>query len=242
LAKNPNGTPNTTKNAFEEVPQRLDPDGKFYALCLSKEQIALRDAIWDPEIKIVFCNAPAGTGKSVVSVGTSIMMYRYGLYDGITYVVAPYAEASMGFLPGTVEQKVSAYLEPLKQAVLEANESPMHAIIQECPEDRRGAAFIDAIAHSYLRGHTFSRRIVIVDEAQNQTEFDLRKTLSRAKDDCKVIVVGHNRQTDLRNPANSGFVRCLKHFESKKDRRVAICELTHNYRGFVSRVSDEPWA
>lgn len=226
-------------------PERLCEDGIFNDLILSEEQMKFRDAIYDPEKKIVFCNSAAGTGKSVIAIGTAIIMYQYGLYDGITYIVAPYAEAKMGFLPGTVEEKISAYLEPLKQAVLESGESPMHTIIQEspvtqfkgdCPEP-----YINAISHNYLRGQTLSRNIVIIEEAQNQTEFDLRKSLSRVKDDCKVIVIGHTRQVDLDNPGCSGFERCIEHFRSKNDDRVAICTLTTNYRGFVSRVADEAW-
>lgn len=232
---------NTTKIDYGTPPDRLDPDGHFYSIMLSPEQIKLRDAIWNPDVKIVFCDAPAGTGKSVVSVGTAIMMYRYGLCQGVTYVVAPYAEASMGFLPGDITSKVRAYLEPLTQAVLEANESPMHSIIQECPDDRKDMAYINAIAHSYLRGHTFSEQVVILEESQNFTEADLRKTLTRAKDDCKIIVIGHSKQIDLKNANSSGFVRCMKHFARKNDPRVVVCNLTHNYRGFVSRIADESW-
>jgi phosphate starvation-inducible protein PhoH len=245
LARNSNGTPKAQKLErvdYGKPPSTLDPDGIFYDLRLNKEQIAFRDAIYDPDTRIVFCNSSAGTGKSVIAVGTAILMYHYRLYKGVTYIVAPYAEAKMGFLPGTVEEKVCAYLEPLRQAVLESNESPMHAIIQECPEDRKHGAFINAIAHSYLRGQTLSEQVVILEESQNYTEADLRKSLSRIKDDCKAIVIGHSEQIDLSNPSQSGFVRCLNHFASKGDPRVAVCELTRNYRGFISKTADEKWA
>lgn len=226
---------------YGEVPRSLDKDGLFFNLKLSDEQIKFRDAIWNPDTRIVFCDAPAGTGKSVIAIGTSIIMYRYGLYEGITYIVAPYAEQALGFMPGDLTDKISYYMEPLRQAVIEADESPMHSIIQESPESVKSGAYINAISHNFLRGQTLSKQIVILEEAQNYTERELRRALSRVKDDTKVIVIGHKGQIDLRNQVSSGFARCLAHFDGKHDARVAVCELTHNYRGFVSRVADEVW-
>lgn len=230
-----------SKCDYGEVPRSLDQDGLFFSLKLSDEQIKFRDAIWNPDVKIVFCDAPAGTGKSVIAIGTSIIMYRYGLYDGITYIVAPYAEQALGFMPGDLTDKISYYMEPLRQAVLEADESPMHSIIQESIESEKEGAYINAISHNFLRGQTITKQIVVIEEAQNYTEHELRRALSRVKDDTKVIVIGHRGQIDLRNQTSSGFARCLAHFEAKQDNRVAVCTLEHNYRGFVSRVADEVW-
>lgn len=260
MAKNPNGTPKNssasraglskigaarggkpTRCDYGEPPRTLDKDGLFYSLKLSDEQIKFRDAIWDEDKKIVFCDAAAGSGKSVVAVGTAVIMYRYGLYDGITYIVAPYAEHALGFMPGDFFEKTRNYMEPLRQALLEADVSPMHSIIQESEESEKSGAYINAISHNFLRGQTLSKQVVIIEEAQNYTEFDLRKALTRVKDDCKVIVIGHTGQVDLKSRSASGFQRCLSHFENKGDHRVSVCTLTHNYRGFVSRVADEIW-
>ena len=71
-----------------------------------------------------------------------------------------------------------------------------------------------------------------------ETVNELKKTLTRCHDDCKVIVIGHNLQCDLPNVSNSGFIRYLQHFDCG-DERVAICNLTKNYRGWISSKADE---
>lgn len=104
-------------------------------------------------------------------------------------------------------------------------------------------AYITAESSSYLRGSNIgssSKKILIVDEAQNFTVHDLRKTLTRACEGTKVIVIGHTLQTDI--PAHaSGFEPCMKHFTSKNNPRFAFCELTTCHRGLVAETADEPW-
>ena len=66
----------------------------------------------------------------------------------------------------------------------------------------------------------------------------MKKVLTRIHDNCKVIVIGHSGQIDLySHPEKSGFVRYLDHF--KNDERCAVCELTHNHRGWISSWADE---
>ena len=79
----------------------------FYGLNLDAEQILFRDAIYSKDNDIVFCEAAAGTGKTLISVATAILMCEYGMYDGITYIVAPTQEEKLGFLPGDAESKVA---------------------------------------------------------------------------------------------------------------------------------------
>ena len=94
------------------------------------------------------------------------------------------------------------------------------------------------MTHTFLRGSNFRRQAIIIEEAQNYTVNELKKTLTRCHDDCKVIVIGHNLQCDLPNVSNSGFIRYLQHFDCG-DERVAICNLTKNYRGWISSKADE---
>ena len=71
-----------------EAPSTLK-DYPFYGLNLDEEQKNFRDAVWDPETIITFCNARAGTGKTTIAVGVAYLLYYYGIVDGITYVVSP---------------------------------------------------------------------------------------------------------------------------------------------------------
>lgn len=221
-------------------------DHPFYGLRLIEEQKILRDLIYDDSKKIIFCNAAAGTGKTTVAVATSILMHQYNLVGNIVYIVHSVGDLQ-GYLPGTISEKSSVLFEPLYQAIITANENPEQVICKDSlAMQKSGLAYITAITDTYLRGSNIGtdselQTIMIVDEAQNFDEFSLRKTLTRACENTKVIVIGHDGQIDLPNKSRSGFIKCMNHFISKNDSRVGVCELSVNHRGFVSQVADELW-
>lgn len=220
-----------------EAPKTLK-DHPFYGFKLDDEQIAFRDAIWNPEKLIVFCNAKAGTGKTFIATATANLLVQYGRYDGIVYISSPTQEQKLGFLPGEIEDKTAVYSEPFMEALLKLNINPGTAVNQyNVMNQKNGTGYIDAITHVYLRGCNFENKVVILDETQNYYCDELKKTLTRMADSCKVIVIGHSGQIDLyHNPENSGFVRYLEHF--KDDPRTAVCELNTNYRGWISSHAD----
>lgn len=228
---------NSKPNNKLEAPKDLN-DHPFYGLVLDEQQKAFRDAIWDPDKLIVFCNAKAGTGKTFIATATADLLVKYGRYDGIVYVSSPTQEGKLGFLPGEIADKVAIYSEPFLQALIKLNINPKTAIHQfDIMNQKNGTSYIDAITHVYLRGCNFENKVVILDETQNYYVDELKKTLTRMADNCKVIVIGHSGQIDLyHNPENSGFVRYLNHF--KDDPRTAVCELTTNYRGWISSHAD----
>lgn len=214
-------------------------DEPFYGLTLDEEQENFVDAILNPKKEIVFCNARSGSGKTTLAVGAANMLVHYKLLDGIIYVISPVEEHSLGFRPGTTCEKASVYFEPLYQAMVECNINPNTAIISEdLVNQKEGLAFIKPMTHTFLRGSNLKRQAVIIEEAQNYNVGELKKTLTRCHDDCKVIVIGHNLQCDLQRPEQSGFIRYLHHFDCGDD-RVAICNLTKNYRGWISSKADE---
>lgn len=229
---------NNKQNINMDAPKDLT-DHPFYGFTLDEEQKAFRDAIWNPEKLIVFCNAKAGTGKTLVATATANLLVKYGLYDGIVYISSPTQESKLGFLPGEIEDKTFIYNEPLWEALIKLNINPNTAINQaDISNQKNGTGYIDAITHVYLRGCNFENKVVILDETQNYYCDELKKTLTRMSDNCKVIVIGHSGQIDLyHNPENSGFVRYLNHF--KDDDRTAICELKTNHRGWISSHADE---
>jgi predicted ribonuclease YlaK len=228
---------NTKSYSVMTPPATLD-DHPFYGIKLDDDQRAFRDAIWDPDKLIVFCNAKAGTGKTFIATATANLMVEYGRYDGLVYISSPTQEGKLGFLPGEIEDKVAIYSEPFWEALLKLNINPNTAINQvNIMNQKNGNGYIDAITHVYLRGCNFENKVVILDETQNYYFDELKKTLTRMSDNCKVIVIGHSGQIDLyHNPENSGFVKYLEHF--KDDPRTAVCELKTNYRGWISNHAD----
>lgn len=221
---------------YSNAPKTLD-DHIFFGLVLDEEQKAYRDAIWSEDHPIVFCDAKAGSGKTQIAVMTAKMLYDYHRYDGIVYISAPVQEEKLGFLPGTVQEKLAVYNEPFYQAALKANINVQQDIAGDIENDKNGTAYIQCISHNYLRGCNFEKKIVIIDEAQNFYMDELKKVLTRMHDNCKVIVIGHTGQIDLyHHPENSGFAPYIKHFANVK--WAAICKLTKNYRGIISNHAD----
>lgn len=222
----------------KDVPLTLK-EHPFYGFQLDEEQEHFRDCIWDNEKKIIFVNAKAGTGKSLISFATANLLYEYGLYDGIIYVVSPYGEGKQGYLPGDITEKSEVYFEPIYQAMIKCNIFPPKVVYSEslASSNKESTGYVKCLTHTYLRGTNFENKVVIIDESQNVGFADLKKILTRVNDNCKVIVIGHNLQKDIADPKDS-FVRYMHYFESLNDSRVAICKLTKNYRGWISQTAD----
>ena len=228
---------------YYDAPQTLE-DHQFYGFKLDEKQKYYRDCIWNPDKKIIFCNAAAGTGKTLMAFATANLLVKYGLYDGIIYVVSPYGEAKQGFLPGDITEKSEVYFEPLYQAIIKCNEDPSHIICDEAltaKSEGSDVGYVKCLTHTFLRGTNFEKKVVILDETQNFGFDDLKKVLTRPSDDCKIIVIGHNEQKDTDDEYDA-FVNYLNYYKEMEDNgevRVAICELTENHRGWISSTADK---
>ena len=201
-------------NSETSAPATLE-DHLFYGLALDEEQKYFRDSIWNPEKIVVVCNARAGTGKTTISLGTANLLVKYGLYDGIIYIMAPTQEQKQGYLPGGVEEKSAPYMEPLLEAMNTLN-IPSSALINEYNIDslKNGDSYIKFTVDTYLRGCNFENKVVIVDESANFYFDEMKKVLTRIHDNCKVIIIGHDGQCDLfKHKERSGFVPYLKAFD-----------------------------
>lgn len=218
-------------------PETLE-DHPFYGLHLDKDQAKFRNAIWNNKNLIVFCNARAGTGKTQIAIGTANLLYEYGKYDGIVCVMFPCEENKQGYLPGDITQKSEVYFEPIHQAVIKCKLEPYRVFMNESMTSlKNGDGYIKLLTSTYLRGTNFENKVVIIDEAQNGTVEDLKKVLTRCSDTCKVIVTGHTGQIDLKDKTKSGFKKYIEHFSNREN--AEICELTKNYRGWISSTADE---
>lgn len=228
----------SNSGSYGEAPATLD-DHIFYGLKLDDEQIAFRDAIYSNDYDIVFCESPAGTGKTLISVATGMLMCKLGLYNGVVYIVSPTQEERIGFLPGDIQSKTIVYSEPIYDALLKIGYSPERVIVNESDVDNMkiGEGIVRCVPHTFMRGINFSKKIVIIEEAQNMYFDDMRKVLTRCHDDCKVVVIGNQIQNDiLRHPERSGFVPYLNCFS--KEERCCVCKLSTNHRGWISTVAD----
>lgn len=202
---------------------------------LTDEQEVMIDSILNNKLTMV--NASAGSGKTTIAVAIAKYLYET---EGqrLTYVFSPVQERSMGFRPGTQEEKELEYLQPLVDALMECGEQNIKEIIESNTElYSKPRAWIEAKSHIFVRGTNLKGRTVIIDEAQNFTRGDLKKLLTRIHDDCTVIMIGHTGQCDLPNAAKSGFAPYIKHF--KDEPYAQELKLTQNFRGVLSRKADE---
>lgn len=223
--------------SYGEAPKAID-DRPFYSLDLDQDQKKFVNAILNPDNTIVFCNARAGTGKTTLAMGTADILVKHNQYDGIVYICSAYGEKAQGYLPGSITEKSEVYFEPAYQAMIECNMNPNVCVNSDSMVNQKyGDAYVTLLTHTFLRGTNLKKKVIILDESQNYTVADLKKTLTRCSDDCKIIVVGHDQQCDLEDKSTSGFVKYLEHFRGHE--HCEICELTINHRGWVSQFADE---
>lgn len=213
-------------------------DHPFYGIKLDEEQLMLADTIINPDIDIIFVNSRSGTGKTTVATGVANILVKCGEYDNIVYIMSPYGERKQGWLPGTITEKSSVYFEAFYQALINCGIDPYSSINDESMVNQKnGTGYITCITDTFLRGSNLDNAVIIIDEAQNYTVPQLKKTLTRVGKKAKVIVIGHDQQCDLGNTSLSGFRKYREHFEGKE--RAAFCTLTTNHRSWISQCADE---
>lgn len=224
-------------NEYGDVPRTVE-DRPFYHLMLDQDQKNFVNAILNPDNTIIFVNAKAGTGKTTLAIGAANLLCLHNEYDGIVYICSAYGEKSQGYLPGSITEKSEVYFEPAYQAMIECDMNINTCVNSDSMvKQKYGEGYVTLLTHTFLRGTNLKRKVIILDECQNYTVSDLKKTLTRCSDDCKIICIGHDEQCDLENKASSGFKKYINHFSGHE--HCEICELTVNHRGWVSQFADE---
>jgi phosphate starvation-inducible protein PhoH and related proteins len=149
---------------------------------------------------LVFGIGPAGTGKTYLAVVMAVKALKNGNVKKII-LTRPAVEAgeSLGFLPGDLKEKVDPYLRPLYDALHDIL-GPEHT--QRMIE--RGTIEIAPLA--YMRGRTLDDAFVILDEAQNTTQAQMKMFLTRLGFGSKMIITGDRTQVDLPKGAKSGLI------------------------------------
>ncbi len=153
---------------------------------------------------VVFGIGPAGTGKTYLAVVMAVAALKRGTVDKIV-LTRPAVEAgeSLGFLPGDLKEKVDPYLRPVYDA--------LHSILgAEHTERLMDRGIIEIAPLAYMRGRTLDNVFVILDEAQNTTNAQMKMFLTRLGFGSKMIVNGDISQIDLPGKSRSGLVSAQK--------------------------------
>ena len=152
---------------------------------------------------VVFGIGPAGTGKTYLAVVFAVDALKNNLVKKIV-LTRPAVEAgeNLGFLPGDLKEKVDPYLRPLYDALHD-----MLGVEQTERLIERGVIEIAPLA--YTRGRTLEDAYVILDEAQNTTDNQMKMFLTRLGFNSKMIITGDVTQIDLPRGVESGLVRAM---------------------------------
>jgi phosphate starvation-inducible PhoH-like protein len=153
---------------------------------------------------IVFSIGPAGTGKTYLAVAMAVAELKAGKVTRIVFT-RPAVEAgeSLGFLPGDIRAKVDPYLRPVYDA--------LYDMLQ--PEKTRKLlehGVIEIAPLAFMRGRTLNEAFVVLDEAQNTTNAQMKMFLTRIGEKSKAIITGDITQIDLDDRHGSGLVKVQK--------------------------------
>ncbi|HSG62309.1 MAG TPA: PhoH family protein [Pseudomonadales bacterium] len=193
------------------------------------EQAMAIELLQDPEVDLVVLNGPAGSGKTLLALacGLQAILEEKRFSKMIVARSTPPIAEDIGFLPGTEEEKMAPWLAAFEdnlEVLHSGDDSPLSSI--EYVKERANIQFKSL---NFMRGRSFNNTLIIIDEAQALTQFQLKSIITRCGADSKIVVLGNLAQIDNKyiNPLTSGLtalVEKVKGFEHAGIMQVAGME------------------
>ncbi len=154
--------------------------------------------------ELCFGVGPAGTGKTYLAVAVGVAMFLERRVDKLI-LSRPAVEAGerLGFLPGDMKEKVDPYMRPLYDAI---NDLWGGAKLEKLMEDGK----LEVAPLAFMRGRTLNNAFVVLDEAQNATEMQMKMFLTRLGENSRMVITGDPSQIDLPRGVRSGMVQALE--------------------------------
>lgn len=185
------------KNPIEERIERVDKRTVYGIKPRNAEQAFAISAILNPDIKLVTISGVAGTGKTLIALAAAMEQKRDFKQIYLARPIVPLSNKDIGYLPGDFKSKVNPYMEPLWDN--------LKFIQNQWGETDKEFTKINEMVNqeklvitplAYIRGRSFSNIIFIVDEAQNLTPHEVKTIITRAGENCKIILTGDVNQID----------------------------------------------
>ncbi|ETB21928.1 phosphate starvation protein PhoH [Mycobacterium avium subsp. avium 11-4751] len=167
---------------------------------------------------VVFGVGPAGTGKTYLAMAKAVNALQTKQVSRII-LTRPAVEAGerLGFLPGTLSEKIDPYLRPLYDALYDMMDP-------EVIPKLMSAGVIEVAPLAYMRGRTLNSAFIVLDEAQNTTAEQMKMFLTRLGFGSKIVVTGDITQVDLPGGATSGLRSAMEILDRVDD--IHVAELT----------------
>lgn len=171
---------------------------------------------------IIVCNGPAGSGKTMISVGVAVKLLKEfpNQYKKILMVrpAVTVEGEDLGHLPGDLDDKLDPFMKPIVDNLQYFLQSSEYLTMID-----RGVIEISPISH--MRGRTVSNSLIIFDEAQNSTVAQMKMVITRIGFNTKLIIEGDVTQSDLSGDAkfNNGLRDAMERFEGVEG--VGVCHL-----------------
>ena len=166
------------------------------------------NCVKNSKTKMGFVDGPAGSMKTYIAVYAGLELIKEESFQRLVYIrsVTESAERSLGSLPGEIDDKFSPYSIPLEEKITEIAGSGTYTMLKQ-------KGVVEAIPVNFVRGLTFNKALVIVDEAQNLSRKELTTILTRFGRDTKYIVIGDCNQADVNK---SGYKEIFNIFNTKQ--------------------------
>ena len=220
-----------TANGLEKIRKN---DEVFSIKARNVEQQFALHALLDPEIPIVALTGVAGTGKTLLALAAVLKMLKPGQYENakLARPMVELSDKTMGFLPGTVEEKIDPYFGPIYDNLeflkslkpekkgkptegTESNESASQRALKGWMKEQN----LECFALNFLRGRSLPKSLIIIGEAQNTTPQEMKTILTRLGEGSKIIVIGDISQID--NPylgeRSNGLAHLIDAFKGREE-------------------------
>ena len=200
--------------------EKRKPKGpiKFH-LQLNEEQKAAKEVILSSTITLLA--GKAGSGKTLLACQAALDGLFSRQYDKIVITRPTVSKEEIGFLPGDLHQKMDPWVQPIYQ-----NMYALYGKDRIQPYIEKGD--IEIVPLSFMRGRTFCRHAVLVDEAQNVTMEQMEMIVTRLGVGSKMIICGDDGQVDLKNKGDSGFK--FLYSAAKRIKGLSAVTLIKNHR------------
>lgn len=210
--------PRRGSSKFGPVLKKSAPPAKQY-LPKTENQRSYVDYLKDSSVSVVLGVGPAGTGKTLFACVQAMEDLKRGAVSKIILTRPMVSvEEDLGFLPGSVMQKMDPWIRPIFDIFLEHfSKKELDAMVHS------GAIEISPLA--YMRGRTFKRSFIIADEMQNSTPNQMLMMVTRIGEGSKLVITGDLKQSD--RIVENGLLDFMKkiHWEKERNRALKNCDL-----------------